>query len=38
MKANGFRTILSLYLYELRPWSKDALKYLKSIRVATKSG
>jgi len=38
MKTNGVRNILSMYLYELRPWSKDALKYLKSIRVAVKSG
>jgi hypothetical protein len=38
MKPNNVRTSLSLYLYELRPWNKDALKYLKSIKVATKTG
>jgi hypothetical protein len=38
MKTNGVANILGLYLYELRPWDKDSLQYLKTIQVAIKSG
>ena len=38
MKTNGVANILGIYLYELRPWDKDSLQYLKTIEVASKSG